>query len=73
VFKVPAESKKARKKFKNELNDEVKLPIWPYIRLQTTDDTLDHYLKEDVPSEQGIVCLYYVNETTWKHVRKSKF
>jgi predicted aspartyl protease len=30
--------------------------------LQTADDTLDHYLKEDVPSEQDIVCLYYVSE-----------
>jgi hypothetical protein len=46
------------------MNDEVKLynDIWPDIKLQTTDDTFDYYLKADVPSEQNIVCLYYVNE-----------
>ena len=47
--------------------------IWPDINLQKTDDTLDRYRKEDVPSEQDIVCLYYVNETMWKHVHKSRF
>jgi hypothetical protein len=64
VFEIPAESEKARKKFINEINEEVKLynDIWPDIKLQTTDDTFDFYLKEYVPSEQDTVCLYYVNE-----------
>jgi len=64
VFEIPVESEKARKKFTNEINDEVNLrnDIWPDIYLQTTDDTLGRYLKEDVPSEQDIICLYYVNE-----------
>jgi hypothetical protein len=64
VFEIPVESEKARKKFINEINYEVKLhnDIWPDINLQTTDDTLDRYLMEDVPSEQDIVCLYYVNK-----------
>jgi len=30
--------------------------------LQTADEKLDRYLKEDVPSKQDIVCLFYVNE-----------
>ena len=48
----------------NEIHDEVKLrnDIWPDINLPTVDDTLDRHLKEDVPSEQDIICLYYVNE-----------
>ena len=64
MFEIPVESEKARKKFTNEINDEVNLrnDIWPDINLQTTDDTLGRYLKEDVPSEQDIICLYYVNE-----------
>jgi hypothetical protein len=59
VFEIPVESEKARKKIRNEINDEVKLhnDIWPDINLQTADDTLDRYLKEDVPSEQDIVCI----------------
>ena len=75
MFEIPVESEKARKKITNEINDEVNLhnDIWPDINLQTTDDTLGRYLKEDVPSEQDIICLYYVNENMWKHVRKSKF
>jgi hypothetical protein len=64
VFEIPVESEKARKKFINEMNDEIKLhnDVWRDINLQTTDDTLDGYLKEDVSSEQDLVCLYYVNE-----------
>jgi hypothetical protein len=64
VFEIPVESKKDQKKFINEMNDEVKLynDIWPDIKLQTTDDTFNYYLKEDVRSEQDIVCLYCVNE-----------
>jgi hypothetical protein len=64
VFEIPVESEKAREKFINEINDKVTLhnDIWPDINLKTTDDTLDRYLKEDVPSEQDLVCLYYVNE-----------
>jgi hypothetical protein len=64
VFEIPVESEKAREKFINEINGKVTLhnDIWPDINLQTTDDTLDRYLKEDVPSEQDLVCLYYVNE-----------
>jgi len=48
---MPAESEKARKKFINEISGEVKShnDILPDINLQTTDDTLDRYLKEDVP------------------------
>jgi hypothetical protein len=48
----------------NEINDEVKLhtDIWPDINLRKTDNTFDCYLKENVPSEQDAVCLYYVNE-----------
>lgn len=64
MFKIPVASKKAIKKFINEINDEVKShnDIWPDINLRTTDNTLDHHLKEDVPSEQDIAGLYYVNE-----------
>ena len=64
MFEIPVESDKARKKFINEVKDEVKLHnnIWPDINFQTVDDTLDRYLKEDIPSEWDIVCLYYVNE-----------
>ena len=64
MFKIPVKSDKARKIFINKVKDEVKLhnDIWPDINLQTADDTLDRYLKEDVPSEQDIVCSYYVNE-----------
>jgi len=64
VFEIQVESEKAQKEFINEINDEVKShnDILPDIQLQKTDDTLDRYLKEDVPSEQDIVCLYYVNE-----------
>jgi hypothetical protein len=64
VLKILVESKKARKKFINEINDEVNShnDIRPDINLRTTDNTLDHYLNEDVPSEQDIACLYYVNE-----------
>ena len=64
MFEIPVESEKAQKKFINEINDEVKLhnDIWPGINLQTTDDTFNYYLKEDVPSEQDSVCLYYVNK-----------
>jgi hypothetical protein len=66
VFEIPVESEKDREKFINEINDKVTLynDIWPDINLQTTDDTLDRDLKEDVPSEQDLVCLYYVNENT---------
>jgi hypothetical protein len=48
----------------NEINDEVKLhnDVWPDINFQTTDDTLDFYLKEAITSEQDLVCLCYVNE-----------
>jgi DNA-directed RNA polymerase subunit L len=65
-FEIPveSESEKARKKLINEVTDEVK-PLnnsWPDLNLQTADDTLDRHLKEDVPSEQDIICLYYVNE-----------
>jgi predicted aspartyl protease len=35
---------------------------WLSRNLQTTDDTFERYLKEDVPLEHDIVCLYYVNE-----------
>jgi hypothetical protein len=58
------ESEMARKKFINVLDDEMKLhnDIWPDRNLQTTNDTFERYLKEDVPSEQDIVCSYYVNE-----------
>ena len=64
MFEIQVESEKAQKEFINEINDEVKShnDILPDIQLQKTDDTLDRYLKEDVPSEQDIVCLYYVNE-----------
>jgi hypothetical protein len=64
VFETPVESVKARKKFISEINDEVISynDIWPHINLQTTDDTLDLYLKEDVFSERDFVCLYYVKE-----------
>jgi hypothetical protein len=64
VFEIPVESEKAREKFINEIYDKVTLhnDIWPDINLQTTDDTLDRYLKEDVPSEQDFVCLHYVNK-----------
>jgi hypothetical protein len=64
VFEIPVESEKAQEKFINEINDKVTLhnDIWPDINLQTTDDTFDRYLKEDVPSEQDLVCLYCVNE-----------
>jgi len=64
VFEIPVESEKARTKIINEINDELILhnDICPDKNLQTTDDTLDPYRKEDVPSEQNIVCLYYVNE-----------
>jgi len=64
VVRNSVKSKKARKKFIIEINDEVKSHnnIWSDINLQTTDDTFDNYLKEDEPSEQDIVCLYYVNE-----------
>jgi len=60
VFEIPVEPEKARKKIINEINDEVILhnDIWPDINLQTADDTLDRYRKEDVPSEQDIICLY---------------
>jgi len=73
VFEILVESKKARKKFINESNDEVKSydDIWPDINLQTTD-TFDHYLKEDVPSEQDIVCIMLM-KMMWKHVCKSRF
>jgi hypothetical protein len=64
VFEILVESENARKKFVNEITDEVKLRnyIWPDMNLRTIEDTLDRYLKEDVPSEQDIVCLHYVNE-----------
>jgi hypothetical protein len=64
VFEIPVESEKAQNQSISEINDAVKLhnDIWPDIKLQTTDDILSRYLKEDVPSEQDIVCLYYVNE-----------
>ena len=64
MFEIPVESEKARTKFVNEINDEVKLHNnnWPDINLQTIDYTTDRYLREDIPSEQDIVCLYYVNE-----------
>jgi len=64
VFEIPVESEKARKKFINEINDEVILhnDIWPDMNLQKSDDIVDRYRKEDVPSEQDIVCLYYVNK-----------
>jgi predicted aspartyl protease len=64
MFEIPVESEKAREKFINEINDKVTLhnDSWPDINLLTTDDTLDRYLKEDVPSEQDLVFLYYVNE-----------
>jgi len=60
---IPVESEKARKKIIDEINDDkLHNDICPDVKLQTTDDTLDRYLKEDVPSEQDIVYLYYVNE-----------
>jgi hypothetical protein len=64
VFELPVESEKARKKFINEINNKVNIhnDVWPDINLQTKDNTLDPYLKEDVSSEQYLVCLYYVNE-----------
>ena len=64
MFEIPVESDKAGKKFINEINEEVKShnDSWPSINLQTTDNRINCYLKEDVPSEQGIVWLYYVNE-----------
>ena len=64
MLEIPVESEKAHKKCTNEINDELKLhkDIWPDINFQITDDTLGRYLREDVPSEQDIVCLYYVNE-----------
>jgi hypothetical protein len=64
VFEIPVESEKVRENIINEINDKVTLHngIWPDINLQITDDTLDRYLKQDVPSEQNLVCLYYVNK-----------
>jgi len=40
--------------------------IWPDTKLQTTDDTLDRYLKEDVPSKEDIVCITLM-KIMWKH------
>ena len=64
VFEIPVESNKCRKKFINEIHDEFKShnDSWPSINSQTTDNKMDCYLKEDVPSEQDIDWLYYVNE-----------
>ena len=54
------------KEFINEINDGVKShnDSWPSINFQTTDNMLNCYLQEDVPLEQDIVWLYYVNENT---------
>ena len=64
VFGIPVESEKCRRKFINEIHDEFKShnDSWPSINSQTTDNIINCYLKEDVPSEQDIVWLYYVNE-----------
>ena len=58
----PVESEKARKKFINEINDEVKLydDIWPDKVANNRRHT--RLLSKDVASEQHIICLYYVNE-----------
>jgi hypothetical protein len=32
------------------------------MKLKTADDTLDHCIQEDVPSEQDLICLYYIND-----------
>jgi hypothetical protein len=64
VFEITVESDKTRKKFIKEIIDEVKSHngSWPSINSQTTDNRINCYLKEDVPSEQDIVCLYYFNK-----------
>ena len=55
----------------SEVNYEVKQlnDVWPDINLQTADNRLECYLKEDVPSEQ-VVCTTLM-KTMWKHVHKS--
>ena len=75
VFEIPVESEKDRKKFINEMNDEINLhnDVWPDINLQTTDETLDRYIKEGVSSEQDLVCLYYVNENNVETCTKIQF
>jgi len=42
VFEIPVESDKARKKFINEVNNEVKPlnDIWPDLNFQTTDSSV---------------------------------
>jgi len=72
VFEIPVESDKARNKFINEINDEVKShnDSWPTINSQKTDNRINCYLKEDVPSEQDIVWLHYVNENNVETCRQ---
>ena len=64
MFEDQVESDTARKKFTSEINDERTLHNnnWPNMNSQTTDLGINWYSKEDTPSEQDIVWLYYVNE-----------
>ena len=64
-----------RKKFRNAINDEIKShnDSWPSINSQTTDNRMNCFLKEDVPSEQDIDCCITLMKTMWKHVCRSKF
>ena len=75
MFEISAESDKVRKKFINEVDDEVKQinDIWPNINLQTTDNKFECYLKEDYPQNRTLFVFIALMKTMWKHVRKSKF
>ena len=64
MFEDQVESDKARKNFPIEINDERALhnDSWLDMNSQTTDLGINWHSREDIPSEQDTVWLYYVNE-----------
>jgi hypothetical protein len=64
VFKNSLESDRGRSSIIDEINGEIKShnELWPDVWLRTTEHLNSCYLNEDVPSEQDIISLCYINE-----------
>jgi hypothetical protein len=71
VFTIPGEPDKAQKQDIDQIDEEIKSHnyIWPNINLGMTGYGHSCQAEEEGPSEQDIVCLYYVNENTVKPVK----
>jgi hypothetical protein len=58
---MPVESDKAQRKFINKSSDNIKTS-WPAREQQIRGDSVESKIKGGVPSEEDVICFYYINE-----------